>query len=206
MPVRTLNFKEEVEELVDDPLISKDGDIAILGGEFKASGGKTLEQVLEGFLKKWDFSRMPYHIWEYMHRIEFTKNLPDSEEYSLLERGHIFGSGGDLDLRRDGERFLWRFIGPKGAPLLSGYGAKDFWAENPDVRLRQHNESALLWGDYKEAFGRWQEDRVGWAELEYPITSQQARKQGERVWIHYTIFTDGGQVAFVWWKELKSHG
>ena len=83
-----------------------------------------------------------------------------------------------------------------------GYGAKDFWGENPDVVFRQRDESALLWGAYKEESGRWQEDRVGWADLTYPHPGTKE----QRLEIHYTVFIDGGQVAFVWWKELKAHG
>jgi hypothetical protein len=207
MPAVALDFKEAVEKLVTDPLITKDSGIAIVGGELKAAQGETLEQVLGRFLQAWDFSNLPYRIWEYVHRIEFTLNtLPNASEYSLLERGRIFGTGGDVSLRRDGDRFLWHSIGPKVTTLPTGYGEKDFWDENPDVQLRQCDESALLWGDYKETLGRWQEDRVGWAKLDYPISPAQARKQGKRVEIHYTVFTDGGQVAFVWWKEVKDHG
>ena len=79
-------------------------------------------------------------------------------------------------------------------------------SENPEVQLRQHDESALLWGDYKEALGRWQEDRVGWANLDYPVGPAEAKKEGKRVWLHYTVLSDGGQIAFVWWKEVKDHG
>lgn len=206
MPAEALDFKRAVEKLVTDPFITKDSGIAIVGGELKAGDGETLEQVLERFLRAWDLSNMPYRIWEYVRRIEFTTKLPDASEYSLLERGRIFGTGGDLSLRRDGDRFLWHFIGPKVTTPPTGYEDKDFWDENSNVQLRQRDESALLWGDYKEALGRWQEDRVGWAKLDYPISSAQARKQGKRVEIRYTVFTDGGQVAFVWWKEIKDHG
>jgi hypothetical protein len=210
MPAEALDFKEAVEKLAADPLITKDSEITIVGGEFRARDSNTLEQILEQFLQAWNFSNMnvPYRVWEYVHQIEFTsKNtIPNVSELALLERARLFGEGGDLSLRRDGERFLWHFIGPKGTAMPAGYGEKDFWKENPDVHLRQRDETALLWGDYKEALGRWQEDRVGWAKLDYPTSSAQARRQGKRVEIHYTVFTDGGHTAFVWWKEVKDHG
>ncbi len=203
MPAESIDFDKEVNQLVNDRLVGRDDGIAIWGGEFHAT------RVSE-FLKQWDFSMMPYRIWEYVHRIEFACNkLPDAAEAALLDRGRIFGHGGDLSLRRDGDEFLWHFIGSTSMAEPESFDVCDFWTESPGIKaradfsLRQRDESALLWGAYHKDLARWQEDRVGRADLSYPF---QAVQGGQRVWIHYSVFTDGGQVAFVWWKELKDHG
>jgi len=202
MSARELDFTQAVKELLGNSPINSESNIAIIGGELQAGDSHTLEEVLERFLHKWDFSTLPYRIWEYFHCIEFnTCSLPS--DYSLLERGRIFGPGGDLSLRRDGERFLWHFIGPKEKDTLPADWKKDFWKENPHAQLRPHDEFALLWGAYKKALGRWHEDRVGWANLDYPYHLH--KEEGKRLWIHYTVFSDGGQIAFVWWKEVKDH-
>lgn len=216
------DFKQAVEQMLEnDPLIDKDSSIAIYGGEFVAD-------KLSDFLGAWDFTAMPYRIWEFAHRISFTreeqKTVADSvrQNSALLERGRVFGAnedltvGGDLSLRRDENRFLWHFIGASSDTLTESldklreaqFTVSDFWQENPACRLRRGDESALLWGDYKGDYegGSWQENRVGWAELNYPINESAAKSQGQRVEITYSVFTEEGQVAFVWWKELKQHG
>lgn len=123
--------------------------------------------------------------------------------YSSIERGRIFGKGGDLNFRRDGNRVLWNFIGKNDVKVPAGFGGKNFWESNPDVQLRQHDEAALLWGAYKQGLNAWQEDRVGWAKLNYPFEGAQPE---DRVRIKYSIFTTNGQIAFVWWKELENYG
>ncbi|MCK6561904.1 hypothetical protein HUU39_05745 [candidate division KSB1 bacterium] len=203
-----IDFQDAVEELLGDPEIGKDDGVAILGGVLEAKGGETLEHAAAGFLKPWDLARMPYRIWEYEHRITFTE--PEVAEWSLLERGRIFGEAGDLSLRRDGKRFLWHFIGqPQPATPKD---AQDFWKHspecqaNPDFKMRRRRklDVALLWGEYDATRKRWHDDRVAWAKLDYPLDiEQQTENNGTRVKIAYDLFTDRGQIAFVWWKEIK---
>lgn len=206
MAAEAIDFDREVQQLVhQDPLIRADSGIAIWGGEVHA-------QRISEFLRAWDVTAMPYRLLEYAHRIEFTDGpLPTAAELHLLERARLFGTGGDLSLRRHAHIFHWHFIGLQSMVRPKDVTLRDFWTTSPDIQanpalaLRQCHESALLWGDYKAELGRWQDDRVGWASLIYPITTPTAKQPGKRVWLHYTVFTDGGQIAFVWWKELKEH-
>lgn len=203
MPTGTLDFADAVKQLLAAPLLHKDNGPVIWGGVFQAA-------ALEAFLAAWPLTQMPYHIWEYTHRMTFVRDAPpEPPDIARLERGRIFGEGGDLSLRRDGGCFLWHFVGQRNTTKPAGFAVSDFWVDSPDCKenpnftLRANNEHALLWGDYKTALGRWQDDRVGWADLNYPLSA--AKHQGQRAEIHYTVYTDGGQVAFVWWKELKAY-
>lgn len=196
----SFDFLEEIRRMMsDDKLIGKDDGIRICGGEVHAKD-------LPDFRKAWDMSQMPHRIWEYAHRIVFNED--EITDYDLLERGRVFGgiddlsAGGDFSLRRDGDRFLWSFIGASSVTVPANYASSDFWQANPKCKLRPCHESALLWGEEQDVSGQWQDDRVGWADLTYPVGVASAAAQGPRVKIHFTVFTDGGQVAFVWWRHL----
>jgi hypothetical protein len=214
------NFEQAVKQMLDkDSLIADGSEIVIWGGSFSTDR-------LPDFLKVWDFAAMPYVLKESAHDIDFRQEEASAiasqiaTHHGLLERARIFGankdmtSGGDLNLRRDEDAFLWHFIGANDTARQvslaklqnAGFESKDFWKENPGCQLRLCDESALLWGDYKEDQNKWRDDRVGWAELFYPIADMMAKKNGQRMQIDYTVFTDSGQVAFVWWKEIKKHG
>ena len=159
-------------------------------------GGQCREEVLSAFLKAWDFPacKMPLAIWEYADRIEFTGTTPDAGGLALIERARLFGHGGDLSLRRDGEVFLWHFIGTFMPPVEAG--GCSFWDCNPQTVLRRRDARALLWGENKGAGDLWEEDRTGWAKLRYPHPAV------DRLTLKYAELSNGGQVAFVWWKEL----
>ncbi len=193
-----LDFEQAVEQMLErDALIRNEEELAVLGGEF------TADRLAE-FLAAWDFAAMPYRIWEYAHRITFTE--PEARALDLLERGRLFGAGGDLSLRRDGARVLWSFTGAARTPAPADFDARNFWRKHPGSELRQHDATALLWGDYSDERQRWHDDRVGWADLNYPCADAGARVAGKRLSINYTVFSDGGQTAFIWWKELKRDG
>lgn len=166
--------------------------LAILGGTCK-------EQDVLSFLQAWSLSGTPYRIWEYASEIVFQENtLP--LDTGLLERGRLFGPVGDLSLRRDGGRFRWHFVGKAGTEVPKGpYEAQDFWQSeaNKDARFHRNAESALLWGERKEGFNLWFEDRVAGARLKYPS------KDTGRVRINYQTFSRAGRVEFVWLLGLE---
>lgn len=157
-------------------------------------GGRCAESDLLAFVRQWPPVQMPYRIWEYVSEIAFEKDsLP--RNVALLERARLFGEGGDLELRRDGTGFAWRFIGPAGMqPPAGDYGAQDYWADHPQATFHQREETALLWG--KRDGEKWADDRVGAATLKYPAT-------GERVQVHYKTFSHSGRVEFVWFTRLS---
>lgn len=208
------DFKTQVVRLFNDPELGE-GQLHIWGGKLEKNDTETLEQVLEGFLAAWGLPsrQMPWRIWEYANRIQFKEEdaVLDAAQCSLLERGRVFGTGGDLSLRRDGDRWLWHFISTIAGPPTQGpdWDARNFWKErpdreiNPNLRLRQRTEKALLWGEYRKTEddqNYWHEDRVARATLAYP------HAPAKRLEIEYDVFTDGGQVAFTWWKGVRKHG
>lgn len=199
MSNQAIDFAKEVAKLKKERMVGKNTGIVIWGGQFP-------EKRLGSFFTAWEYSQMAYRIWEYADHCDFvSQQLPRAEDYFLLERGRIFGNMGDLELRRDAGEFFWHFIGNSPIVRPDGFVVKDFWQENSAAQLREEHGSALLWGDYKENIGFWCDDRVAHKTLKYPVLAQEARKNGQRIQIDYTIFTDGGQVAFVWWKELKKY-
>jgi len=181
---------EELVEKVKRPLQGRDA-LSIWGGTCAAD-------ALTDFLTGWDLKRMPYRIWESTDRIEFGKN-EQAPNVALLERGRLFGLGGDLDLRRAGEVFRWRFVGDPDVRPPEGYDAEEnnFWKQHPDPDAAFHcyDESALLWGERKG--NRWHDDRVAAAKLDYP-----APDDAERVQVEYKVYSRAGQVEFVWFTEL----
>jgi len=192
-----MNRKErKFEDLVNqvrEPQVGQE-DLAIWGGT-------CAEDKLVRFIEGWPLEQMRYRIWEATDRIDFDKNTP-LPNVALLERGRLFGAGGDLDLRRDGGTFRWRFIGAPDVRPPEGYdaGENDFWAQHPGAAFHCYEEKALLWGERTDK--RWHDDRVAVAKLDYPEMDG-----AERVEVKYKVYSRAGQVEFVWltglqeWKE-----
>jgi len=169
------------------------------------------EDALTDFLAGWRWKKMemPYRIWESTDRIDFERVEKEASvpNVALLERGRLFGEGGDLDLRRDSDTFRWRFVGASEVCPPEGYDADEnnFWKRYPDAAFHCYKEKALLWG--KRRGERWHDDRVAAAKkLDYP-----APDDAERVRVEYNVYSRAGRVEFVWltglseWKE-KSNG
>ncbi|HEB64996.1 MAG TPA: hypothetical protein ENJ02_05590 [Chloroflexi bacterium] len=162
-------------------------------------GGRCAESDLVKFLEQWNnLAQMPYRIWEYASKIVFEKDtLPDKAV--LLQRGRLFGADGDLEVRRDGEKFAWRFVGPAGTQPPDGdYQTDNYWDAHPDVVFFEEEASALLWGQRQMNNGRWKENRVGAAHLAYP-----ADPGWQRVQVHYKTFSRAGRPQFVWYTSLS---
>jgi hypothetical protein len=173
----------------------------ILGGRFAAA---RLDDFVEVWRQRWNEIEMPWRIWEYVSKIEFADG-PATTEY--LQRGEVFGTGGHLSLRRDGNHWLWHYIGPWGQMPPVGFDqppeCEDFWRENQDVPLRCYEEQVLLWGeeivDEEQCpAGRWWEDRVAAARLEYP----RELSGYSRVYLTFWRYTESGRTAFVWYRAL----
>ncbi|MBI3960149.1 MAG: hypothetical protein HY328_15150 [Chloroflexi bacterium] len=170
---------------------------AIVGGRFTHS---QLDAFLAARRVQWD--QMPWRIWEHVSAIDFADE-PASPD--LLQRADIFGPSGHLSLRRDGDRWLWHFIGAVQPNVPPEFNPSDFWKRHSDTMLRRYEESVILWGqevridkdDPKTGIGLWQDDRVGAARLAYPQMSGNLR-----VYLHYWRYTEAGQTAFVWYRGL----
>lgn len=207
MSEQSIGFSDLIKKVQDAPRYGKDGPnrLTILGGQF--APGR-----LVAFLTAWreHWHTMPWRIWEHISEIGFADEPTDPD---LLQRGEVFGEGGHLSLRRDGNRWFWRYIGPTGEPGLEGFEiapeCEDFWGteQNKDTTFRCYEEHVLLWGQEildtkKQPTGLWWEDRVAAARLQYP-----AQLKGyERVYLKFWRFTEGGRTAFVWYRDLDGGG
>lgn len=143
---------------------------------------------------------LPYRIWQYtdsLHFVNAAEPLPESERW--LERGRLFGPGGDLSFRRAQNRFYWHFVGPTPLkPPTGNYHAADFWQETADRQPFYRREiKPLLWGERLAGYDRWFENRVARAELQYPIDAL------GRVSVLAWAFSRTGRVEFVWMRELE---
>ena len=198
-----LDFEQEIEALFDDNVATPE-TLTIWGGDFVAS-------EIADFLAIWEWSQMdmPWRIWEWASDMAFehqtgtpTPAAGDFRSMAWLERARFFGPSGDLELRRDGERFLWRFVGGvKKIRASQGFEPDNYWKDRATWRLHVKDRVALLWGqELPDHLGQWQEDRVAAAQLHYPNT--QGDEQG-RVRLHYREYLRGGNVEAVWWLGLK---
>ncbi len=184
-PWKRVDFAEVVAE-VKQPLFGHD-DLTILGGQCAES------DVLK-LIKHWDLAKMPFRVWEYSCEIVFERDTHPTN-IALLERGLIFGVGGDLMLRRNGTGFSWRFIGPAGIQKpAEDYCTQDYWERNQGAKFHLDEKAALLWGEWNGK--QWVENRVGAAKLNYP-------SKGKRVQLNYKAFTHAGIVEFVWFTSLN---
>jgi len=194
-----IDFNLLIDDLFVKANVVTKSKLTVWGGEF------SLEKLGE-FIEAWSLDKkdMTWCIWEHVHRITFG-GLSIPGELEMLERGRVFGPHGDLSLRRDGERFIWRFVGAPGLSPPGGFVVKDFWNEkNSDLHLHLSEEQALLWGEKREQQGvsRWAEDRVAGCELNYP-----GMEGHRRVSIKYREYSLAGQVQFVWFTGLEGwHG
>ncbi len=181
-----ISFQELVDKVVNSENLGK--------GELSVWSGYCAPEDILGFLKGWDLETMPYRIWEYASAICFDRDSPP-KDVNLLQKGRLFGDGGDLELLWVGGSFRWRFIGPAGiSPPHGDFQAQDYWETNLHVRFHCYNETALLWGEHDGH--RWYDSRVGGAVLAYPV-------EGKRVQLRYRVLSRAGQVEFVWYTGLE---
>ncbi|ODS36719.1 MAG: hypothetical protein A7315_04630 [Candidatus Altiarchaeales archaeon WOR_SM1_79] len=172
-------------KLLEEERISK-GDIQIWGGKIK-------EEELQEFMKKWNFSDMQFRIKETVKEINIDKNKNlDLQDVELIERIRIFGNAGDIDLRRNGNRFIWRYIGEDSPPSNLPGHVCNFWGKdkNSNKKFFVGYREVILWNK--------NDPRVAKAKLNYPI------KNAERVKIRYKTLSEGGIISFVQFIEIKN--
>lgn len=192
MSDKSIDFKQLYKKM-EQARLSAAKRPAILGGEFLAG------QLIE-FLDVWRARRdaMRYRIWEHISHVEFVEADADAPiQPEFLQRAEVFGEGGHLSLRRDGNRWLWHYVGETVDLPLARFGATNFWETNPDCQLRRYAESVILWGERKGDPLRWFEDRVAAANLAYPLNAK------GRAYLHFWRYTENGQTAFVWYRKLS---
>lgn len=193
MTVKVVNFQALVDKV----------QAATVGAEtLSIFGGECGEAELLNLVQQWPtLPEMSYRVWEYSSSIEFeAEDGPLPLEARWLERGRLFGPGGDFTFRRDGVRFLWHFIGPKGVTAPALGNVENFWANgDPSAQFHQNVTTALLWGERKKGFALWFDDRTAGARLKYPV------EQLGRLQVKYRTYSRAGRVEFVWWLGLEAY-
>lgn len=196
MSAQRIRF-EKLWQQMQDAVVADEHLPTVLGGRFEADN-------LTQFLNQWfqNGPMMPWRIWKHISFIEFS-DAPQEPEY--LQRAELFGDDGHLSLRREGNRWLWHFIGTAGTTLPAGVKG-DPWKLDGSTPLRCYPDKTILWGeeirenkdDPKTGIGLWWEDRVGAANLKYP-----SHLSGiSRVYLHFDRYTQAGRTVFVWYRGL----
>ncbi|MGI6226217.1 MAG: hypothetical protein ACOYJ1_08200 [Peptococcales bacterium] len=163
-------------------------DITIIGGKIPI---EELSKFLEDLRM-----HMPWSICEYTYGSEILKDaLP---EIKFLERLRKFGSEGDLDIRRDGSHYQWRFVGLPYCRIEEQYNPQDFWKNQEEIKhLREHNDELILYGTVEK--GIFIEKKVARAKLNYPLETEGI----EKAIIKAKLYTYYGRPQFAWYQALE---
>lgn len=170
--------------------------------EMLVFGGEITSDELEPFFAAWQNAAdsMPYRVWEYIDRM-FFENGTWPDKYALFEQARLFGDGGDLSVRRDGDHCFWRFVGPEGYRLPAGVQGYDYWDSVPEgTRLHVALDEVLLWGKGEkmpDGSMIWRDDRTAGARLVYP------QQTAERVKLVMKKYSRAGNVEHVRYLRLE---
>ncbi len=186
---QAVNFTEIVKQMEKEKLTAAEWPAVV--------GGKCAEADLVSWLNGLDLSDMDVRIWELTNRCTIGNDAPP-EAADRLERARLFGTGGDLDVRRDGNRFRWRYVGkaeyvPKSDESLA-------WPGTPEEPVYRREQTALLWGKRKKGQPQWFDDRTAGADLSYPVAGVPARVQ-----VRYVEYTQAGRTLAVWLRGLEAY-
>jgi hypothetical protein len=169
---------------------------AIFGGKIALN---EFPSLLENLEKQNGF---PYRVFESMDRIEFGDDSLKPGNIEEFVRGRIFGSDGDLALRRDGTLVRWWFVSESSKKLPDGVVGEDFWKKSGSDPTAYHvNERrGLLWGELASTDGDpfWFDDRVANAILRYPV-----EEAGERMLLVFDAITCQGRLEFTRYKRVE---
>ena len=189
-----VDFKDIIERMSKDELSEKQWPNIV--------GGECSETELVDWLNRLDLSDMPIRIWSYTDRCTFGDEGPPATA-ERLERARLFGPGGDLDVRRDGDRFHWRYV---GAADQAPEGDRLPHPGTPERPVYRRTRQALLWGTREKEQKQWFDDRVAGAGLTY-FAEPPALSDGveERVKVEYREYTQAGRTIAVWLRGLHRH-
>lgn len=192
---RAVHFPSLVEQMKGDVLSTEDWP-TIVGGRCRAT-------ELVDWLNGLDLSPMDIRIWWFTDHCTIGNDGPPRSA-ELLERARLFGEGGDLDLRRDGEVFRWRYVGKAEREPVGEALAYPGEAEESPVYCRERE--ALLWGTRENGQGQWFDDRVSGAKLTYPVDRLSlSGETEERVKVRFREYTQAGRTIAVWLLDLQGH-
>ena len=204
----TISIQDIADQITSGDNVQDASHLTIVGGtirltddDFATAVGAVLDNWNQAAWQ--DEQDRPFRIFEYVDAIEFTRKPRDTSRDSMFSRGRQFNGRGDLQIRCDSDRLLWSFIGPTGITPPPGLSAINFWDVHPDSQLLARKSHALLWGEFFEQEGRIRDDRVGWADLNYPTEHLGSSQERDRFQLSYTSFAEAGVEAFVWWENVE---
>lgn len=197
---KTMNFIEQAfAEALPDPTITP-ANLTILGGEFKSD-------QLVTFLEVWRDIPVGCFSWAMIEEVSRfyvrqvavpAEALPD-DPY-MLERMRIFGPAADLDLRRDGDTFYWRFLGNTGISWPKTTFITDennYWlASEAPTPFCERDLYYYQWRrtpDEQRVAQNWVPEGIDGARFNY---------------LHQKHYLDNGRIAFVRYMDFKEqpHG
>jgi hypothetical protein len=170
---------------------------ATVGGDKLALVGGWVDAVQVDALVDWLQKADEGPWWsfrEWTDRMQLTERLVGTggDEVRLVW-GRWFGDAGDLEVRRDGGRFRWRWVGNAGVrpPAEVATEETDFFTA-AERDLRAADDTALLWD---RADGR-----VATADTK---TTLSLLTDGSRLRLRYTAYYDHGVVAAVRYRRIE---
>lgn len=186
--------------------MARDGDplaalAAPVGGDKLALVGGWVDAAQVAAMVEWLHKAGEGRWWsfrEWTDRMQLTKGLAGAgDDVVRLVWGRWFGDAGDLEVRRDGGRFRWRWVGNAGVRPPANVPAEetDFFTAaegDPPPVLRAADDTALLWD---RADGR-----VGTADTG---TTLSLLPDGSRLRLAYTAYYDHGVVAAVRYRRIE---
>ena len=188
---QAVNFKNLVDQMEKDELSAEQWPTVV--------GGKCAEADLVDWLNGLDLSGMDVRIWEFTDRCTIGDDGPP-ETAERLERARLFGGGGDFNIRRDGQDFLWRYVGKAKYAPEHEEKQKLEWPGTEVSPVYCRERKALLWGERKEGQPQWFDDRTAGADLSYSVEDAPARVQ-----MRYVEYTQAGRTLAVWLLKLERY-
>ena len=194
---KAVNFKELLSQMKKDELAAEKWP-TIVGGE---CGEAELLDWLDGL----NLQEMPYHIWSFTDHCTISDDGPP-ESAGRLERARLFGKGGDLDIRRHGQDFFWRYVGKAAYAPKHDKKQTLEWPGNDTSPVYCRKRTALLWGTREKEQKQWFDDRVSGARLTYfSETPPLPDNVEERVNVKFSEYTQAGRTLVVWLLKLERY-
>jgi hypothetical protein len=132
---------------------------------------------------------------EWTDRMRLTEGVAGiGDDVVRLVWGRWFGDAGDLEVRRDGGRFRWRWVGDAEIRPPEDVAKRDvdFFSASTRTVLRPAEDTALLWD---RADGR-----VATADTK---TTLSLLPDKSRLRLRYTAYYDRGVVAAVRYRAIE---
>lgn len=153
-------------------------------------GGDFASDQLPTFLAQWGdtLARLMWHIVVQPSKFLVLRSSPPPTQPEQINRLHLFGETGDLLIRRDEDRFFWRFIGLRSADWPQPDDADDFWVDHANTSFIAVESSYIQW--------RKGDDRTGLDLSDY-FPDIEGGDTDPNIVLRQVHYLDQGRLAFV---------